>query len=219
MQSSVVKINKMFKNTNSAKPPLPSKWDTRPVTPLDPDQSVYAASPTLRRNTETAHKYARAYHDGNTDGLLRLLAPVCQFGTFFGFVWGNTATSIALAEEQSMKIEFVGKMMTFSANPGSLPKDGGKFRGTPKSIQQAWFAPSDEGLHKGAGAPQFARVTEAIFERDGYAHRNHRSFPYNIYDKFFKCKVRETIVVEDGVVTFRVLQNLTQFFPMPYDFM
>ena len=123
-----------------------------------------------------------------------------------------------------MNLRFIGKLLTYSSHhentfwkeKASMGMPAG---GNPRDIQRAWFAPTTVGLHKGDGAPAFARVTENVFERDGEAKRNHRGFPYYVWDKFQVLKVRETIVVEDGLVTSRVLQNLTSWFPLPYDFM
>jgi hypothetical protein len=212
----------MFKNYNSQEPSTPSKWEDRQVIAggIRPDASVIAISPQIRLNTETAANYSRYYHEGKNDEILKLLHPTCQFGTFFGFVWGPTAINIALLEEQKMSMKFIGKLLTYSSHHQStFAKETGKVTGSAKAIQNAWFAPSDVGLHKGAGAPAFARVTENIFERDGIAKRNHRGFPYVLWDNWWQLKIRETIVVEDGLITSRILQNLTNIFPLPYDFM
>ena len=153
-------------------------WSKEALTSMDAAQALVQT----RSNYRTARRYTVAYHDGDDDVLTGLLHPRCNFGTLWGVVDGRVAVTVALAQERELGVRFTGD-------------------GFASAKRQTGGDP--------ARTEAFTQVTENLFERTGWCRRvNQSSWWRYLTRNATYTKLRETIVVEDGLVVARVLQYI-----------
>ena len=163
------------------------EWQKEPVTGMD---AAHALVQT-RSNFRTARRYTVAYNDGDDDVLMGLLHPQCNFGTLWGVVDGPVATTVALAQERELGLRFTGQATNARSSAGAVAALTGGQGGDPARTQA------------------FTQVTDNLFERNGWCRRADQGSWWRwLTANATYTHVRESLVVEDGVVTARVLQYL-----------
>lgn len=156
------------------------------MTDMDPDSAVAQE----RRNLKAARDYGIAYANNDDKAIMELLSPDCDFCTFWGVVSGPSAIRVALAEEREMRITF--SLLSKSAISTAW--------GQAKAISRLG------GEEKKQTVPPFGQVTTAQYQREGTCYRN-RGLHYWLWDSLLTVKVRETIILKEGRIVCRVLQN------------
>ena len=159
------------------------EWSQEALTSMDA-ANTYVQT---RSNFRTARRYSVVYNDGDDDSLLSLLHPECDWGTLWGVVSGPIAIRISLAQERERMVRFTGL-----STDSTVPRNTTASSSGDRSLQQA-----------------FTQVTDNIFERNGWSRRIERdSWLAWLRSDISYSKVRETLVVVDGLIIARSIQLL-----------
>jgi hypothetical protein len=166
-----------------------STWAAVPVTSMD-------TKDTERRrklNVRVARLYSVFYADGDDEKLLEIIDPDCDFVTLWGTVHGVTAIRVAIAEERRAGLRFIGPSGTARTTASSI---------TGASSRDADLPPEAQGASQ-----SFRQANSTVFERDGWMRRQREGLRGMVESARF-VKIRETLIVRDGRIVSRVLQNV-----------
>jgi hypothetical protein len=166
-----------------------STWSQVPVTSMDTKET----EKRRKLNVRVARLYSVFYADGDDEKLLEIMDPDADFATLWGTVHGLTAIRVSIAEERRAGLRFIGPsgtaQTTASALSGASSRDG-------------TLPPEAQGASQ-----SFRQASPTVFERDGWMRRQ-RGGIRGMVESARYVKIRETVIVRDGRVVARVLQNV-----------